>query len=79
MLRDVEEGSGRQGRRVVGFLGRGVYVTVGEKKEAKRKRRWWDVARLWRALTLIPRSLDYILQLMGAHGMVSEQGANLIF
>lgn len=41
MLRVVGEGSVRQGHRggcSRGSLGRGVYVTVGEKKEAKRSR-----------------------------------------
>lgn len=37
------------------------------------------VARLWMVLTLILSSLDYVLQLMGTHETVSEQGDNLIF
>lgn len=52
---------GTQGWVLVAFLGRVICVTVGERKRPRTNRKWWGVARLWRAFTLILRSWVFIL------------------
>lgn len=67
--------------------GVGVHGVLGKRclcdcwGEGGGKEEWEmvGVARLWMVLTLLLRGLDYVLQLMGTHGTVSEQGDNLIF
>lgn len=46
---------------LVGFLGRVVCMTAGKRKRQNMNRKWWAIARLWGASTLILRSLDFIL------------------
>ena len=54
-------------------------MTAGKRRRQSTNRKRWAIARLCGASTLVLRSLDFILELIGIYGKVFEQGVNVIF